>query len=141
MLKNQRGSGLLLVIMIFAVLFALVGISLERSGDVLVNVQKHHLETAALNLAEAGVEYTIHQIVHTEQEIYGETSMTLEPVGSFSVTVSRVTPSNKVEILSVGKARGSGPFPEVVKTLKVVVQLSPEDTEQPLHILSRQDVS
>lgn len=141
MLRNQRGSGLLLVIMIFAVLFALVGISLERGGDVLVDVQKHHLETAALNLAEAGVEYIIHQIVHTEQDIYEEKSVSLEPVGTFSVTVSRLTASDKVEILSVGKAKGSGPFPEVVKTLKVVVQLFPEDADRPLLILSRQDVS
>lgn len=141
MLRTQRGSGLLLVILIFAVLFALVGISLERGGDVLVNVHKHHLETAALNLAEAGVEYGVHQLVYSGQDAYKDNTVSLEPVGTFSVTVSKLTSPDKVEILSVGKAKGSGPFPEVVKTLKVVVQLFPENAERPLVILSQQEVS
>lgn len=140
-MKNQRGSALLLVIIIFAVLFALVGLSLERGGDTLMKVQSHHLETAALNLAEAGVEYVVHKIVQSQGDFYGEEIVTLKPTGTFSVSVSRLTPSDKIEILSVGKAKGTGQFSDVTKTLRVVVQLSPETPDHPVVLVSREDVS
>jgi hypothetical protein len=140
-MKTQRGSALLLVIIVFAVLFALVGISLEQSGDVLVNIRDHHLETVSLNLAEAGIEYAIHKIIHSEGDFYGEEKGSLEPTGTFYISVSQLTPSDKVEIISVGTAKVSGSSPVVTKSLRVVVQLSPEETERPVILLSREDVS
>ncbi len=139
-MKNQRGSGLLLVIIIFATLFVLVGISLERGENVFVQVYEQHLETAALNLAEAGVEYTIHKLVHSQEEYSNGEQISLD-TGIFSTSVTRFTASDKIEILSTGKAKGSGQLSDVQKTLRVILQLSQESPENPLRILSWEEIS
>ncbi len=140
-IHNQRGSGLLLVIIVFAILFALLGLGLERGEKLFVQVQLEHLEIAALNLAEAGVEYAIHKIVNSEEGDFGEEQINLDATGIFSVSVSRSTSSNIIEILSTGKAKGNGQLSNVVKTVKVVVQLSRENSEHPVKILSREEIS
>ncbi len=141
MINHQRGSGLFLVTIVFAVLFALLGISLERGEKLFVQVQKKHLETAALNLAEAGVEYTIHNIVYSKEEYYGEKHIDLDTTGTFSTSVSPLTPADKIEILSTGKAKGVGQLNDVVKTLRVVVQISQENPKRPFLILSWEEIS
>lgn len=140
MMRNQRGSGLLLVIIVFATLFVVLGISLERGGDLYIQMHKSHLETAALNLAEAGVEYTIHRLVYSQENYSGGGQISLD-TGTFSTVITHLTPSDKIEILSTGQAKGSGQLRDVVKTLRVVVQRSRENTEKPLIILSREEIS
>ena len=140
MIRNQRGSGLLLVIIVFAMLFVVLGMSLERSGQLFIRVHKKHLETVAFNLAEAGVEYTIHRMVVSNEDYSGGENISLD-TGTFSTSVTRLSPSDKIEILSTGKAKGSGRLSDVVKTLRVVVRLSREDLENPLAILSREEIS
>jgi Tfp pilus assembly protein PilX len=140
MIRNQRGSALLLVIIVFAMLFILLGISLERSGRLFVRIHKKHLETAALNLAEAGVDYTIHRLVYSKENYSGEEQISLD-TGTFSTSVTRLTTVDKIEILSTGKATGSDQLGNVTKTLRVVVQRSQENTERPLIILSWEEVS
>jgi hypothetical protein len=140
MIKNQRGSGLLLVIIVFAVLFALVGMSFERGEKLLIQMHKKHLETAALNLSEAGVEYTIHKIVFSGEDYYVEENISLA-TGTFSTSVSPLPSSGKIEILSTGKAEGTGQLKDITKILRVVVQISQENSDRPLVILSREEVS
>ena len=140
MMRNQRGSGLLLVIIVFATLFVVLGISLERSGQVFVQVHKRHLETAALNLAEAGVEYTLHKLAYSKENYSGEEQISLD-TGTFSISVTHLTPSDRIEILSTGKAKGAGQLSNVVKTLRVVVQRSRENVEKPLILLSWEEIS
>jgi len=140
MIRNQQGSGLLLVIIVFATLFVLLGMSFERSGQLFIQVQKKHLETVALNLAEAGVEYTLHRMVDVKEEHSGRENISLD-TGTFSTSVTHLTPSGKIEILSTGKAKGSDRLSDVVKTLRVVVQLSRENPENPIVILSWEEIS
>jgi hypothetical protein len=139
MINNQRGSGLLLVIIVFAVLFALLGVSLERGGELFVQIQKKQLETAALNLAEAGVEYTLDKILYVKEDYSGAKNIKLE-TGTFSTSVSRLNLSGKLEIVSTGTAEGFGQVKDVVKTLRVVVQIDRENSEHPLVIHSREEV-
>lgn len=139
MKTKQRGSGLLLVILIFAVLFGIVGISLERSRDLFVQVQKHALETSALNLAEAGVAYSLDKLAQTKGTFHGQEQVRLEPVGVFSISVSRLTVSNKIEIISTGQASSNGP--QIIKTVRVVVQFSQESSQRPLVLLFSEELS
>lgn len=134
--QQQRGSGLLIVIIVFATLFALVGFALERSGDVFVQVQKQHLETAARDLAEGGVEYAIQQIASSPEGYAGKETLNLEPAGLFSIAVTRLTPADRFEIISTGTANGAGQRPNVVLTLRVVGQRAPENPQRPVTILS-----
>lgn len=141
MIHSQRGNGLLLVIIAFAVLFGVIGLSLEQHGDMVATIQKHHLETTALNLAEAGIAYAIDKI-HTSENFYGEESLQLEATGTFTVSISQLTPSNKIEILATGRATGTGSrISDVVKTIRVVLQRTDEDSEQPFTLLSREITS
>lgn len=130
MRKNQQGSALLLVIIVFATLFALLGISLERGFALFERIQKRHLENVAFNLAEAGVEYTLHQLVTTGEYFPGEGNVVLDP-GTFSTLVVHLGNSELLEILSTGTAKGNSRTGEVVKTLRVLVQLSPDESDQP----------
>ena len=141
MIRQQRGSALLVVIIVFATLFALLGLSFERGSTVFVQIQQKHLETAARNLAEAGVEYAIHKIVSSQKEYSGKETMSLDPTGTFSISVARLTPADQIEILATGKATGSGQRPEVTSTLRVVVQLSQENSKRPVVILSWKEIS
>jgi Tfp pilus assembly protein PilX len=139
MFTNQRGSGLLLVVMVFAVLFALVGLSLERSGDLFIQIQKEHLQTMALNLAEAGVDYALDKLVTSTGNYSGAETTTLE-TGTCSTLVYRLNSSGKFEIVATGIAKGSGQVKEVVKTVKVIVQFDREQSDHPLVIQSREEV-
>ncbi len=141
MRHSQRGNGLLLVIMAFAVLFAVIGMSLENNSRMVVNIHKHHLETAALNLAESGLAYAIDKI-HTADNFYGEESLQLEGSGTCVVSIAQLTPSNKIEILVTGRAAGRGPrVPDIVKTIRVMLQRAEEGSEQPFVLLSHDIVS
>jgi hypothetical protein len=138
MKTTQRGNGLLLVIIVFATAFTLLGLSLERSNHLLLTIHKKHLENTARNLAEAGIEYAIHQILSSPETLYGTETKHLE-TGTFSTTVSRLTPSGKIGILSTGTATSAGRLNDVIKTLRVVVQLSPDDAADPLILYSREE--
>lgn len=136
MRNNQRGSGLLLVIIAIATLFAIVGISLERGIQLSQRVYKNHLEDSALNLAEAGVEYAFHQLVTSAGENFQSKKEVMLETGAFFVRVSHLTDSEMIEIVSTGTAMGKGRINEVVKTLRVLVQPAPENTEQTYVIYS-----
>ena len=135
MIKNQRGNALLLVIIVFATLFAFVGISLNRGIAVVGKIQRQARAEMALNLAEAGVEYALYKI-HDSKEFFGEENIELE-TGTFSTSVSYLTPSGKIEIFSTGIVPGNRNLEEVRKSLKVVVQI---DSENPPVVYSRGEV-
>lgn len=138
MRHSQRGNGLLLVIIAFATLFAVIGLSLEQNSDVAVTIQKHHLETSALNLAEAGIAYALDKM-HTSDNFYGEESFQLDPVGTCTVSITQLTPSNKIEILTIGHATGSGSrLSDAVRTIRMVIQRAEEDGEESFIVLSRE---
>ncbi len=137
MRHSQRGNGLLLVIMAFAVLFAVIGVSLEQNSRMVVNIHKHHLETAALNLAESGLAYAINKM-HTSDNFYGEESLQLEESRSCTISIAQLTPSDKIEILVIGRAAGTGPrVSDTIKSLRAVLQRAEEGSEQPFVLLSR----
>ncbi len=141
MRHSQRGNGLLLVIMVFAVLFAVIGLSLEQNSRMAVNIYTHHLETAAFNLAESGIAYAIDKM-HTSDNFYGEESLQLEGSGTCTVSITQLTPSDKVEILAIGRAAATGPrVADTVRTIRVVLQRGEEGDEQPFILLSRQITS
>ena len=141
MRQAQRGNGLLLVVIVFAVLFGVIGISLERGGEMVVTIQRHHLETAAMNLAEAGIAYSLDKL-STSDNIYGEETIHLEPIGTCAISVSQLTPSDKIEILAIGRATGKGGWvTDAVKTLLVIVQRTDGGSEQPFIVLSQEEVS
>ena len=130
MLKNQRGNALLLVIIVFATLFALLGMSLDRGTTLFGQIYQKHLENAALNLAEAGIEYTLYKMMTSGKEFFGEENIILE-TGTFSTSVSEFTPSGMIEIYSKGIAKGKGQIETVHKTLRVVVYFDSEYSENP----------
>ncbi len=126
MKKTQQGSVLLLVIIVFTSLFALLGLSLDRGLNLFTRIQTHYLEDVALNLAEAGVEYTIDRLVLLEENFQGEENVMLD-TGTFSTLVSRSADSDMLEILSTGTATGNRSIGDIVKTVRVLVQISPDD--------------
>ena len=137
MRHSQRGNGLLLVVMAFAVLFAVVGLSLEQNSQIAVNIHKHHLQTAALNLAEAGIAYALDKM-YTSDNFYGEENVQLEGSGTCTVSIIQLTPSNKIEILATGRAAGTGPrVSDTVTTIRMVLQRGEEDSEQRFIVLSK----
>ena len=119
MIKNQRGNALLLVIIVFATLFALVGISLNRGVALVGQLQRQGRKEMALNLAEAGVEYALYNI-RVSKEFFGEENIELD-TGTFSTSVSYLTPSGKIEIFSTGVVPGKGKLGEVRKSLKLEI--------------------
>jgi hypothetical protein len=126
------------VIIAFATLFAVIGLSLEYNSDVAVNVKKHHLETAALNLAESGIAYALDKM-YTSDNFYGEESFQLDTIGTCTVSITQLTPSNKIEILTIGRATGTGSrVSDTVKTIRMVIQRAEEDDEEPFILLSRE---
>ena len=138
MRHSQRGNGLLLVVMAFAVLFAVIGLSLEKNSRMVVNIHKHHLETAALNLAESGLAYALDKM-HTSDNFYGEESLQLEDSGTCTVSIAQLTPSNKIEILVIGRAAATGPrVSGTVKSIRMVLQRAEEGSERPFVLLSRE---
>ena len=139
MMRNQRGSGLLLVIVVFATLFALLGVSLERGVKLFERIHRNHLEDVALNLAEAGVEYSIHQLTTSEENFQREHDVFLD-TGTFSVSISALYASGNFEILSTGTAKGTGRIGDVVKTLRVRVQFDPKDVASVPVIYSREEI-
>jgi hypothetical protein len=141
MRQAQRGNGLLLVVIVFAVLFGVIGMSLEQGGEVVVTIQKHHLETAARNLAEAGIAYSLDNLSKSV-DVYGEETIHLESVGTCAISVSQLTASDKIEILATGRATGKGGrVTDAVKTLRVIVQRTGGGADQPFSVLSQEDVS
>ncbi len=139
MRNNQRGSSLLLVIIALATLFAILGVSLERGIKVFDRIYRNHLENAALNLAEAGVEYSFHQLASTETSFQGKKEVMLD-TGTFSIAVSHLDASEMVEILSTGTAIGKGRVDKVVKTLRILIHPLQEGAEQGYAIYSREEV-
>lgn len=140
MTHSQRGNGLLLVIMAFAVLFAVVGMSLDYNSKLVTTMYTHHLETAAMNLAEAGLAYAYDKL-HTSDTFYGEENLQLDPRSTCTVSITQLTPSNKIEILTSGRVASQGArAADTVRTLRVVLQRNDEDDEQPFVQLSREVV-
>ena len=138
MRHSQRGNGLLLVVMAFAVLFAVIGLSLEKNSRMVVNIHKHHLETAALNLAESGLAYALDKM-YTSDNFFGEESLQLEDSGTCTVSIAQLTPSNKIEILVIGRAAATGPrVSDTVKSIRMVLQRAEEGSERPFIVLSRE---
>ncbi len=133
MKKHQQGSALLLVIVVFATLFALVAMSLERGVALFSRIHTHHLENAALHLAEAGVEYTLHHLATEGKEFQGEENVELD-TGTFSTLVRHADDSKCVEILSTGTAKNSGQGQDIVKTLRVLVQFPADASQELPHI-------
>ena len=141
MRHTQQGNGLLLVIIVFAILLAVLGMSFERDGEMVVTIQKHHLETAAMNLAEAGIAYSIDQL-STSDNAYGEETIHLEPAGTCIISISRLTPSDKIEILAVGRATGKGGrVTDAVKKLRVILQRIDEESGSSFTLVSQENVS
>ena len=140
MKKKQQGSALLLVIIVFATLFALLAMSLERGVAIYERIHTHHLDNVALQLAEAGIEYTLHQLITAGGNFQGEENIELD-TGTFSTLVIRTDDSSLLEILSTGTAKGNRRVKEVVKTLRVLVQFSPDDRQNPLIIHFREEIS
>ena len=129
MLRNQRGNALLLVIIVFGTLFALLGMSFERGGQLLDRLQQQSYEEIALNLAEAGVEYALHQIVLFGKNVQGTQEVTLD-TGTFSTTIS-CCPSGSFEIVATGKAKNGQQQEEavIIKTLKVQGRFPADEPE------------
>jgi type II secretory pathway component PulK len=138
MSRQQRGNALLVVIIVFAVLFALVGLSLERGGLLITQIQQQHLKTSARNLAEAGLSYALYKMGTAAAEYTGQEMVRLEPAGTFKIAVVRLTPANQFEILATGVAPGSAQATEVRTTLRVVAQRSQTNPQSPVKILSRE---
>ncbi|MBD3307106.1 hypothetical protein GF339_11830, partial [candidate division KSB3 bacterium] len=118
MLSNQRGTALLLVIILFATLFALLGISLDRGLRLNERIYKRSFEETALHLAEAGVEHAIHQLVTASESFQGISNYALE-TGKFSTSVSSLSSPDMLEIISTGTATANRREGMVKKTLKV----------------------
>lgn len=138
MLRNQRGNALLLVIIVFGTLFALLGMSFERGEQLLGRVQQQSYEEIALNLAEAGVEYALHQIMLSGKNVAGTQEATLD-TGTFTASIS-YGPSGHFEIMATGKARNGQQEEDMVsKTIKVQGRFSPEKPDAG-PVLTRWDV-
>ncbi|GAK55018.1 type II secretory pathway [Candidatus Vecturithrix granuli] len=128
MIRNQRGNALLLVLVVFATLFALLSMSFDRGEQLLRRLQHQSLEQVALNLAEAGVEYTLHQLALPGNDIEKTTDIDLD-TGSFSTSVSYFS-SGRFEIMATGKAKNGHRMEEtVIKTLKVQGRFSPDEPD------------
>lgn len=128
MVRNQRGNALLLVLVVFATLFTLLGMSFDRGEQLLRRLQHQSLEQVALNLAEAGVEYALHQLALPGNAIEKTMEIDLE-TGSFSTSVS-FSSSGHFEIMAAGRAKNGHRMEEsVIKTLKVQGRFSPDEPD------------
>lgn len=126
MVRNQRGNALLLVLVVFATLFTLVGMSFERGEQLFKRLQHQSLEQSALNLAEAGVEYALHQMALPGNDKEKTTEIALE-TGYFSTSVS-YSSAGRFEIVATGKAKNGHRMEEsVIKTLRVQGRFSPDE--------------
>jgi hypothetical protein len=139
MRHNQRGSGLLLVVMVFAALFAFIGFTLERSQHHIQSFQRAAFATAAENVTEAGIVYALEQVRQSNGTLQGQYDVTLDATGDFTITITPV--AHTFEILATGKVHRIGSDVETTKTVRVVVQFVPENAERPFVLISRTDLS
>ena len=129
MLKNQRGSVLLLVIVSFAIFVAMLGFALDRGIKLFKNIHQSSLEDVALNLAEAGVEFALYKIMTSEGDFSGEDTVTLD-TGTFSTSISYIASSKMIEIYSKSIVKRQEKNKTFHKTLRVVISIDqkhPED--------------
>lgn len=128
MLRNQRGNALLLVIIVFGTLFALLGMSFERGGQLLGRLHHQSYEQIALNLAEAGIEYALHQIALDGKDVAATQEAALD-TGTFTASIS-YGPSGNFEIVATGKAKNGALEEDMVsKTLRVWGRFSPDEPD------------
>lgn len=132
MLKNQRGSALLMVIVVFAIIFALLGVSLEQGTFLLRDMQQKGREEAALQLAEGGVELACQQLLSNPDEIASEQNMTLE-TGAISVAITQIAPSGMLEIFSKGTLPKLGGQAAVQKAVRVRLTVDREQERIIVH--------
>lgn len=128
MLKNQRGSVLLLVIVSFAIFLAMLGFALDRGIRLFKNIHQTSLDDVALNLAEAGVEFALYKIMTSEGDFSGEDNVILD-TGTFSTSISYLASSGKIEIYSKGIVKRQWKNKTFHKTLRVVISIDQEHPE------------
>ncbi len=132
MLHNQRGSALLLVIVVFAVMFAVLGLTLDQGTSFARDVQQKGREEAALQLAEGGVEWACQQLLAASAEFVREQTMTLE-TGSVSISITRIAPSGMLEVFSKGTLPTSGGQAAVQKAVRVLLTVDREQGNIVIH--------
>ena len=132
MLTNQRGSALLMVIVVFAIIFALLGVSLEQGTFLLRDMQQKGREEAALQLAEGGVELACQQLFSNQNKLAGEQELTLE-TGTISIAITQIAPSGMLEIFSKGTLPKLGGQAAVQKAVRVRLTVEREQENIVVH--------
>jgi len=107
-----------MVIVVFAIIFALLGVSLEQGTFLLRDMQQKGREEAALQLAEGGVEIACQQLLSNPDEFASEQNMTLE-TGAISVAITQIVPSGMLEIFSKGTLQKSEGRAAMQKAVRV----------------------
>lgn len=114
-----------MVIVVFAIIFALLGVSLEQGTFLLRDVQQKGREEAALQLAEGGIELACQQLLSNPDKFASEQNMTLE-TGAISVAITQIAPSGMLEIFSKGTLQKSEGRAAVQKAVRVRVSVNRE---------------
>lgn len=139
MRKHERGSALLLVIMIVAVFLGLLAFMLDRGSTLFKSVHQSSQEEVALNLAEAGLEFAVHKIMSSEGEFSGDDEVVFK-TGRFSTSINLLLPAGTIEIYSRGVAASQAQNNAVQRTLKVVISVDRESPEAVPVMHSREEV-
>jgi type II secretory pathway component PulK len=132
MFQNQRGSALLLAIIVFAVMFAVLGLTLEQGASLARDVRQKGQEEAALQLAEGGVELACQQLIANPVEFVRKQEMMLE-TGSISIEITQIAPSGTLEIFSKGTLSKSSGQSAVQKAVRVLLSLDREQKNIIVH--------
>lgn len=121
-IKNQRGQLLILVLVFFAVIFALSVALVETTVTYTRFERRRVSEAQALALAEAGIDKAVYEL-NQSGSYTGENDTTFGP-GTFTVSVSTVDASTKA-ITATGYVPDDS-SPQGQKTVKARVSTNPE---------------
>ena len=139
MRRQERGSALLLVIMVVAVFLGLLAFMLDRGTSLFKSVHQTSQEDVAFQLAEAGLEFAVHKIMSSEEDFSGEDEVVFK-TGRFSTSITRLRPSGTIEIYSRGIATNQSRNAAVQRSLKMVVSIDKEGSERSPVMHSREEV-
>ncbi|PID58930.1 hypothetical protein CSB45_02715 [candidate division KSB3 bacterium] len=139
MRKHERGSALLLVIMIVTVFLALLAFMLDRGTSLFQSIHHSSQEEVALNLAEAGLDFAVHKIMTSKGDFSGEEDVVLS-TGRFATTITRLNSSGTIEIYSRGMSASPQQHDAVQRTLRMLISFDKESPEAVPVMYSREEL-
>jgi hypothetical protein len=135
-LKDEQGTALILITVVFSSLFILIGVSMTRGSSEYFLANRSYLNDVAFNLAEAGIEKALYELSKPGSDYQGEKETSLGR-GIFSVTLRPLDSIGQVEILATGTVQGPQST-QVEKKIRILVQVEDKDSTRKITLRARQ---